>query len=74
VSAYPNYPTCPRCEREVTDLKAEGAVEDRRFGRLDTTVMKSTVSFTLEPCGHEVAGFRADASGVREWHAERRPR
>jgi hypothetical protein len=57
----------------VTELEVEGAVEDRRFGRLDTTFVKSAVSFTLEPCGHEVAGFRADASGVREWRAERLP-
>lgn len=65
------YPPCPRCEAEVTALKDEGAVEDRRFGRPDVEVVKSRIPFVLQPCGHEVAGFRADASGVLEWRPER---
>lgn len=71
MSAYASYPPCPRCEREVEDMSAHGSVEDRRFGSVASAFIPSTHPFTLTPCGHEVAGFRADASGVREWYAER---
>lgn len=71
MSAHLSYPPCPRCERQVEDVSAEGAVEVPRFGQMTSVFIPSMHPFTLIPCGHEVAGFRADASGVREWYAER---
>lgn len=67
MSDHLSYPPCPTCEQVVTGVADEGAVEDRRFGRLDTEFTPSFTVFTLSPCGHRVDGYRADATGVLEW-------
>ena len=62
------FPPCPTCSGEVTDLIAEGRVEDRRFGSLETTVMPAREPFKLVPCGHEVRDFvTGPGPGVRRW-------
>lgn len=57
------FPPCPTCSAEVTNMVAEGTVEES--GHLDSTRAFIHEPFKLVPCGHELREFTADATGFR---------
>ena len=62
------FPPCPTCNAEVTNLVAEGVVEES--GHLDSTRAFIREPFKLIPCGHELREFTEDATATGEQWAE----
>ena len=61
-------PPCPTCGRAARELETTDHTVDLYIDPLTTfNVAARQWSYNINPCGHEVAGFKADATTVLEW-------